>query len=206
MSDSSTSRSSRGPEDSEVLTVATTKSGAVASTPVVQHQHHPAHNQHAAATTPSLTSPAGAKRQSKLKGMLTRGIHGTGGAHGVNQSHAAAASELNAGSTHTHNNHTAVVPNMLLRPRMEKNQESTRLQQDRLAIMKKIEATTSRAARDMDKIRKESLLKENKVRAEIEQLTKDLSLIGADDAKKIKSIQEREANELEKLVQELKRL
>ena len=145
-----------------------------------------------------LPSPGrAARRQSKLKGILVRGMgiqQGSGGNHKISSN---PATSLNSSS---HHDKTTTA-----RPILE-NQESSRIQQEHQAIMKRIETTTSRARQQMEKIRKDSLLKENKVRAEMEQLTKELTLIELDEAKRIKAVQEREANELEKLVRELKRI
>ena len=138
-----------------------------------------------------LASPR-VRRQSKLKGMIVRGM-------GIQQGSNSAGNPASLNSSSHHEKPTPV------RPVLE-NQESIRIQQEHQAIMKRIEAATSRARKDMEKIRTDSLLKENKVRAEIEQLTKELSHIEMDEAKRIKAVQEREANELEKLVRELKRI
>jgi hypothetical protein len=154
----------------------------------------------AAAIQEAPPSPRRVRRQSKLTGMIARGM---------------GMQSTGASSLNNHSNHhrsadntskkTVVTNNNTNRPLLE-NQESIRIQQEHATIMKKIEAATARARRDMDKIRKESLLKENKVRAEMEQLAKELTHIELDEAKRIKAVQEREANELEKLVRELKRI
>jgi hypothetical protein len=132
------------------------------------------------------------RRQSKLKGILVRGMgkntHGTGGAS------TAANLELTG----------SLQPSQ--RPFLEKQETSSRIQQEHHNILKKIEATTTRARKEMDKIHKEALSKENKVRAEIDQLNKELIQLEAEEAKKIKTIRTKEANELEKLVQELRRI
>jgi hypothetical protein len=146
----------------------------------------------------SPPSPRRVRRQSKLKGMISRGM-------GLQNNGAAAISSNSSNHQRTSSdNHSTVIYNTS-RPLLE-NQESIRIQQEHSNIMKKIEAATARARRDMEKIRKESLLKENKVRAEMEQLAKELTQIELDEAKRIKAVQEREANELEKLVRELKRI
>lgn len=144
----------------------------------------------ASGPTPSTTATAltpRVHRQSKLKGMISRSISGK------------------AGSTVIDNTEQYEASRRVIRPNVE-NYESTRLQQEHQAVLKKIEATTSRARKEMEKIRKEALIKENKVRAEIEHLTMELNMIEAEQAKKIKAVQEKEANELEKLVKALKRI
>jgi hypothetical protein len=70
--------------------------------------------------------------------------------------------------------------------------------------MKRIEATTHRARNEMEDVRKDCVLKENKVREEIERLVKELDHIEMEGAKRIRAIQDKEAAELEKLVKELK--